>query len=139
MAQTRNGLRTNTRFSSCYQVKIVLFTIHSNRDFRRLAIVSAKIPIPSSPNVLGSGTPVAAASTEIAKSVPTKVAKLVGLINSSAMTSSTEIARPVRAAAPPEPDNKSNGEDDVNESRPDTLPPVKTPPFSVILQSELRF
>ncbi len=106
-------------------------------SFRRLAIKSANKPIPSRPNVLGSGT-ANVASVEIVKSVPTKVANELGLLNSSVMTSLTEIARPVRAAAPPDPDNRSKGKSDVNESRPDTLPPVNTPPFSVTLQSELR-
>ena len=64
-------------------------------SFRRLAILNANNPIPSSPKLPGSGTAVLA-SAEIVKSVPTKVANEVGLINSSVMTSLTEIARSAR-------------------------------------------
>ena len=116
----------------------VLGCYTSKQSFRRLAIPSAIKPIPIRAKVPGSGTD-ALASAEIVKSVPMKVANEVGLINSSVMISLADIARLVRAEAPPDPDNRSKGESDVNESNPDTLPPVNTLPFSVILQSEFRF
>ena len=85
-------------------------------------------------NAAGTGT----GEAVIVKSTPLNVAKLVGLINSSAITSFIETARLVNTRAPPEPDNKSNGEEDVNESEPDRLPPVKTVSFKRIFQSEFR-
>jgi hypothetical protein len=60
-------------------------------------------PDPNSHIAVGTGT------AFIFKSTPLNVAMVVGLINSSAITSPVDTDRFVNAAAPPDPANKSNG------------------------------